>query len=512
MSNQEKTTSPASSALPAYISGAVPNPQEKRAPWYKNTAPTYAGIFLWFVFWQGAAQSSNLGGALSQGIGWALISLIISAFVCHFLFYMVPGLLGMKTGLPLYIVGTSTFGATGGFLLPGFLMGVLQFGWLGVNIYFSSIAIADFVAPGNAMAANAIMIVWGIAAAFLGLKGIQYVAKVATYLPLIPLAILLVMLAKTAGGLGSFTPDSLISVQKPLAPGSASALSTFGVLALMLTYVVGFFATAGAAGVDFGSNSIDKKDVSRGGLFGIALAIILTAGISILIIGGTFGDSALKTKVDQMNQASIEKAVLDAGKGEAGAVKTLTPDQVAKVKADASATAYGNMLNSTKLFPAIVGAKTSAIVMFLLALTAFPSACFSSLIAANSFKTTLPKVNPFISVGIGAAVSIILALSGKAGDAAGIFTIIGASFGPICGAMAVDYFISGSKWSGPRAGINPAGWIAWAGGFVVGILPIVGWYNLPAAPVAAFIVGAVLYFICAKANLLSAVIPMPVRK
>ena len=35
------------------------------------------------------------------------------------------------------------------------------------------------------------MVVWGILAAFMGLKGIQYVAKVATYLPLIPLVVLL---------------------------------------------------------------------------------------------------------------------------------------------------------------------------------------------------------------------------------------------------------------------------------------------------------------------------------
>ena len=48
----------------------------------------------------------------------------------------------------------------------------------------------------------------------------------------------------------------------------------------MSTYVVGFFATAGAAGVDFGMNSRDKKDVQMGGLVGIALAIIVTAGAS----------------------------------------------------------------------------------------------------------------------------------------------------------------------------------------------------------------------------------------
>ena len=222
---------------------------------------------------------------LSQGVGWALFSLVLAALVCHFLFYLVPGLLGMKTGLPLYIVGTSTFGAQGGFLMPGFLMGVLQFGWVGVNVFFSSQALA----PCHPAAARVIMVVWGVLAAFVGLKGIQYVAKVATYLPLIPLAILLILLAKTAGTIGSFDPQKFIALHKSISPNAPAALSTFGVLAVMMTYVVGFFATAGAAGTDFGTNSRDKNDVQMGGLVGIALAIIVTAGISLLIVAGTYG-------------------------------------------------------------------------------------------------------------------------------------------------------------------------------------------------------------------------------
>ena len=106
-----------------------------------------------------------------------------------------------------------------------------------------------------------------------------------------------------------------------------------------------------------------------------------------------------------------------------------------------------------------------------LTLAAFPGACFSSFIAANSFKTVMPKVNPFVSVGIGAIVSIILAVTEVAGDLPSVFVIIGASFGPICGAMVADYLLAGNRWSGPRAGFNPAGWIAWAVGFLVGILP-----------------------------------------
>ena len=207
------------SQLPSYITSATPNPANNRAPWYANTAPTYAGIFLWFVFWQDAVNAPNAGGMLSHGVGWALVSLVLAALVCHFLFYLVPGLLGMKTGLPLYIVGTSTFGAQGGFLMPGFLMGVLQFGWVGVNVFFSSQALAVVIPVDPRI----IMVVWGVLAAFAGLKGIQYVAKVATFLPLIPLAILLVLLSKTAGTIGDFDPQKFIALHKSLAPAAPDA-------------------------------------------------------------------------------------------------------------------------------------------------------------------------------------------------------------------------------------------------------------------------------------------------
>ena len=455
------------SQLPNYISGATPNPKANRAPWYKNTAPTYAGIFLWFVFWQDAAKAGAAGGTLSQGPLWALVSLAIAALVCHFLFYLVPGMLGMKTGLPLYIVGTSTFGATGGFLMPGFLMGVLQFGWVGVNVYFSSQALSAMI-PVDA---RIIMVVWGVMACFVGLKGIQYVAKVATYLPLIPLVVLLWLTAKTIGGVGSFNPETLIAAQKAATPALPGALTTMGVLAAMMTYVVGFFATAGAAGVDFGQNSRDEKDVKMGGLVGIALAITITAGLSLLIVAGYYGSAA-------------------------------------------AAGAKATSLSSFELIPAILGADTAKWVLFLLAIAAFPPACFSSFIAANSFKTTLPNVNPFISVGIGTVVAVILAVTGVVASAVQVFLIIGASFGPICGAMLVDYLLNGGKWSGPRAGFNPAGWIAWALGFVVGILPnLNGWKpeifpTVPAAPVAAFIVGAVVYGILAKMGVQSPIVPV----
>jgi cytosine permease len=477
MNNQDQQPA---GQLPSYITSATPNPLEKRAPWYANTAPTYAGIFLWFVFWQDAVNAPNAGGMLSQGVGWALLSLVLAALVCHFLFYLVPGLLGQQTGLPLYIVGTSTFGAQGGFLMPGFLMGVLQFGWVGVNVFFSSQALAVVIPVDPRI----IMVAWGVLAGFVGIKGIQYVAKVATYLPLIPLAILLVLLAKTAGTIGDFDPQKFIALHKSLSPNVPAELSMFGVLAFMMTFVVGFFATAGAAGVDFGTNSRDKKDVQMGGLVGVALAIIVTAGISLLVVAGTYGSPEFSSK-----------AVAVATETAAKATPPGTP----------------SLILQTPDLITILKHRSAGVMMFLLALSAFPAACFSAFIAANSFKTTLPKVNPFVSVGIGTVVSIVLAVTGLAGKAIIVFQIIGASFGPICGAMLVDYLLAGGTWPGPRAGFNPAGWVAWLAGFVVGILPILNIYPVPAAPVAAFVVGAVVYFVCAKLGLQSQVIPIPAK-
>lgn len=459
---QTKPSEVPTSSLPQYLADAKPNPLSNRAAWYKNTAPTYAGIFLWFVFWQDAAKSPQLGGLLSQGLGWAVASLIIAALICHFLFYLAPALLGQKTGFPLYIIGTSTFGARGGFLMPGFLMGLLQFGWLAVNIYFSSLALSQ-VLP---LPTSLIMVVWGSLAAFVGLKGIQYVAKVATYLPLIPLAVLAWLLVETWSGLSSFSAGNLITLQSQANPLAPTELSGFQVFSFILTYVIGFFATAGAAGADFGVNSRDSRDVHWGGLVGVGAAIILTAGASLFIVAGAYGSENLTSQILTYARANN----------------------------------LGFILDTFNLIPAILGPTAFKWIAFLLAIASFPPACFSSFIAANCLKTTLPRIQPTITVGIGTLVSLFLALSGWAAKVIPVFVVIGASFGPICGAILADYLLSKRTWAGPRAGFNPAGWLAWALGFTVGILPNWG-VAVPAAPLLAFLTGFLVYFLAAQLKL-----------
>ena len=439
--------------LPEYLAKASPNPTSNRAPWYSNTAPSYAGIFLWITFYQAIAQ-----GTLDRaGVAGSLIAILVAALLSYGLFYYVPAMLGMRTGYPLYVVGSSTFGTAGGYLMPGLLMGLLQVGWLSVGYYFS----AKFILTGLGQNADygtplfiAVAVVWGYATAYIGVKGIALVARFSLFLNIVPLLMTLFVFFQTAGGISNYTPPTP---------------NLFVGFTLMLQIILGFFATAGAAGADFGMNSRDQRDVKLGGLVGVTVAICYAAGIPLLSVAGVHG----------LNPA-------------------------------ATGYLYENAIGS-------IGGFLASAMLLLFAVASITPACFSAFIAGNSFSTMLPGVSRMASTMAGVTVAIVLAVTGVAANLIGFFSIIGASFGPICGAMAADYILSGRKWAGPREGINWAGYGAWAVGFLVGILPFlpvsedVKTYSQPAA-LYSFIAGFVMYVILAKAGLEPRAVPMGSNK
>lgn len=425
--------------LPAYLSKSTPNPASNRAPWYVNTAPSYAGVFLWIAFYQSIAQ-----GTLDKaGVGASLVALAVSGLLSYALYYYVPAMLGMKTGYPLYVVGASTFGTTGGYLMPGLLMGVLQVGWFAVGTFFATrFILTGFGADPTAGTPLFIVVavLWGYIMAYIGVKGIQYVARAALFLNIIPFLMLLIVFFQTREGIAKYSPPT---------PDTWAGSMT------MIQIVIGFFATAGAAGADFGMNARNRSDVRWGGLVGIALAIFYAGGLPLLSVAGAHG---LNPAIGNMN---YESAI----------------------------TASGGMLASA---------------MFLLfAIASITSACFCAFIAGNSFSTMIPGVPRMGSTMAGVTVSIILAVTGAAENLIGFFGIVGASFGPICGAMVADYLLSGGKWAGPREGINWAGYIAWAIGFAVGI-----WGGVQPAVVYSFIIGFAVYALLAKLGLQPKTVPM----
>ncbi len=432
--------------LPNYLKSSTPNPASNRAPWYKNTAPSYAGIFLWVAFYLGLAKPTISKADLSV----CLLGLLAAGLLCFALYYYAPAMLGMQTGRPLYVVGASTFGATGGYLMPGLLMGLLQLGWFAVATYYAT----DYIMQGLNNHSRTLFIViavlWAYGLAWIAIKGISYVARVAAFLNWVPLIMILMVFWANRKGVASYHPAQ---------PDNADGFL------MMLSLVLGFFATAGAAGADFGMSNRNRRDIVLGGLTGIALAILVAGGLPILSVAGHI---AMAGGAPHYDYATAIKSV-----------GSLAP-----------------------------------IMFFLFAAASMVPTCFCTFIAANSFGTMLPKIPRSLSTTVGVTIGAILAVSGIAQNLVGFFTLVGASFGPICGAMAADYLLSGKKWSGPRQGINWAGYLAWAVGFVVGILDKIP--GVPASWVRAdrpevlfsFLIGFVIYYLLSALGLRPPVIAL----
>ncbi len=523
----------ANGTLPAYLASAQPNPTANRVPWYKTTAQTYAGIFLWIAFYDQLAGTASGPGALGMsGLGLCLLGLVAAGLLSHALFYVVPGMLGMKTGLPLYIVGTSTFGTKGGYFLPGIFMGLLQIGWYSVATFYSAGLILDgfgfkeynstLFGPGShqfSMVFVVMAVIWGYLFAFFGGLGIGMVAKLSTYFPIVPIVMLLIGAVAAAGHLGKYEQSrtntaaavSILDAEQAKAKAAAiqegkseaeaekaasearaalakkkvsaeqiknvkvdektnaffTTLKLAGFL-LVIQMVIGFFATAGACGADFCSSNRNAADVRMGGLVGVALAVLFAGGTAMIAVAGAQG-----SLVDKVAAGDLT---------------------------------WGDLVNYQFSGALPILSKTlGSIMLILFAIGSMAPASFCSFIIGNSLSTMLAKPQARVKITMaGATIGIVLAALGLAGNLGTFFGLIGASFGPVVGAMIADYLLSGKKWAGPREGISIPGYAAWLIGFVVGILNhpwvgvLPGWHP---TSIYSLIVGFVVYAILAKAGM-----------
>ncbi len=525
------------SGVPSYLAQAKPNPMGNRAPWYKNTAQSYAGIFLWIAFFDQLGGTTGGPGALGMAnLGVAIMALVCAGALSVVLFYLVPGLLGMKTGLPLYIVGTSTFGTKGGYFLPGIFMGLLQIGWYSVATYYAAGLVLKGIGLGGfatsiygegeqfSIVFVITAVIWGYVFAFLGAKGIQYVARVATFLPLLIILMLIVGAVSALRGLAdydrpeaakaAFAAANMLDIQaeeagagtgdaeakaagaearKALAekPVDAKALETVPIkegqqavvegmglagFFLVIQMVIGFFATAGAVGADFCSNNRNAEDVWLGGIVGVGIATIFAGAMALLTVAGAQG-----------------QLLANLGSGD------VTWGQVADYS-------YGGSLP-------VVSAGLGSVMLILFAIGSMAPACFCSFIIGNSLSTMLgsDKTRVPLTLG-GATIGIVLAALGVAGNLELFFGLIGASFGPVIGAMIADYMLSGGKWSGPRAGISFPGYAAWLLGFIVGVLNhpwigvLPGWHM---TSVYSLVVGFLVYLVLARMGMEPKTVDLP---
>src|ERR1700679_4088245 len=155
--------------VPEYVSASVPVPLTGRVPWYKSTFPSYFGIFL-FVGYYLKLAGPTIGYATVTVSLWGLV---VAGLLCFGLYYYVPAMLGMQTGRTLYVVGSSTFGTTGGYLIPGLLMGLLQIGWVAVIAAVAANFIMSGLNKSSHVLFSIIVVIWLTCLGWIAVKGIH---------------------------------------------------------------------------------------------------------------------------------------------------------------------------------------------------------------------------------------------------------------------------------------------------------------------------------------------------
>jgi len=416
----------------------------------------------------------GMAGALAYGNLWAgFVGLLVGALFCLLLYY-IPAVLGQQTGMPLYVVGSSTFGATGGILLPGLVMGVLQIGWHAVMTFAGASFLAQALGlPSSGATFWVICLIWGLSLAFVGAVGVQLLGRLSSILPIFPLIMVALAAIANSKGLGGFR--SAIKLPEAAAGIPLAGLGAFAALQA----VAGFFATAGAAGADFGSNSRDQEDVLLGGLFGVTIAPIVIGLLAMLAMAGAVGlNPSIAANVGK--QTFFVDSIMGIG------------GLLAKVAA------WGFVLASI-----------------------CPTG-FCALLFANAFSTMFPSLPRMPLAMVAGLIGSLGAATGIANNLVIFFLIIGASFGPVIGAMTAQYIRDGG-WKGPRKGINWAGYIAWAGGFLVGMIDmfptLADQFGMPAlhtigftyglSTLMSYLVGLALYLILAGVGLEPAAVDLP---
>lgn len=392
----------------AYLENTSTNPPANRVSWYRYAFPCYASLFLWVGFYQFLAE-----GTINRApLGLIIFGFVVAGAAGYWLFYYVPAVMGMQTGYPLGVIGSSTFGSRGGQFVPGLLMAFLQAAWFGVAIYYAGELVLaglglDTVTSFPLFAAVAVT--WGIVCAILSFGGIGLISRLAYLLGFIPALVLLAVAFHTRQGLpmhGLDLPERL--------PAFAYAIHL----------ATGFFAVVAASAPSMGLHFESKADVRNNGLTGIWAPMVFAGTAAVIGVAGA--------------------RALDPGLGSFGFIQA----------------AQGS---TGVLGPAIP---------WILLIASLPVALFFSHLATESFTVMLPGISKPLAVAAGGIVAILLAISGLPAQLSALVTALAAMAAPICGIMVADYWSHDKRWPHTRPGINYAGYGAWILGFLVGVMPL----------------------------------------
>ncbi|HWE36762.1 MAG TPA: purine-cytosine permease-like transporter [Isosphaeraceae bacterium] len=513
--------------LSAPLRAALEAEPTGRKSWQYGIAPHYIGLFLWIVFFDQLARRTLTIGGLPMAVSGAATAGLLGYL---FLFY-APAMLGLKTGRPLAVVASSTFGARGSTWLPGVVLGLGQVVWFAVaTAYATDFCLRGLVAagliapealrplvyrgwstPGSLFLVTAAC--WCAAIAPVGHVFMRWIGALMHVYPVFLAAMLAATMIWALAGLAS---GVAIPFPLPYDPRTAEPIVRGGprAFATMIQLVFGFTATTGLIAVDWGAASREARDVRLGGLIGVGFTPAIVATLALMTIavaaGRGPGFRAELTAQEQLD-ASLRRPrirgvddpteVLAAQRDEARrAIRALGDSRFT----------YGHVLEAS------IGGRIGGAMMLLFGLGSMAPAVYAAWSYGQRFAAIGPRPSRWAWTFLGALAGFLLIASGVTSHLEEIFTAMGAVFAPVVGALAADALRHRRAWPGPRRGVNVPGVAAWLVGLGVGLLPLLGRLTRPErfqdvqpAAVLAFLAAFATYGLLALLRLESRPIPLP---
>jgi cytosine permease len=441
-------------------------------PWTWGLGHNYISLFLTAVFLDRLGPSTlGVGGLGSAALGAALAGLLAFGL----LFYPSAHW-GLRTRKPLSEVAPATFGGIGAKWVPGALLGIAQMIWFASALALAAdygargllcwnlltpSEIADWSLGGLTLKAPPILfetICWGLFAAVMGTLAVRIVSAVMYTYPVFPAIALGYALVATLPGLGRSAIEPIVM------PEPSLDARLVGFLA-MVQLVTGFFAPSGLLAADWGAVSRDARDIRLGGLCGVALASAVLAAITLTVVAHTLGPIPRPAETLRQRPDPEDKTP------EARLARLLAGDPATPDRPSPPADADGTLGSALQLG---IGGTTGGALLLVFALGLLGPCVYCPFLYVRQFEAILPGV-PRLVLGLaGAVLAWPLVATGLALCFETIFSLMGAAFGPVAGAIAADWLRHRGAWPGPRSGWNPPGWIAWGVGLVVGLLPLIG--------------------------------------
>ena len=481
----------------------IPQPGTEVEPrsWQTGVAPVYIGMFLWIAFFDQLGRRALPVG----GLGWSLLGAAAAGPLCYLLLFRLPATWGHRVGKPLDVVASSTFGARGVSLVPGFLIGIAQVILFAVavgyaiELTFQGLVMTGMIEPrmlrptqigGSSIKSPlylATALFWAVATALVSLRFVRWIAYLMQFFPIFPALMIGGAMMATLTGLRSFQPTGF----DPLAPSVLVPESEGHLRAFLLTlqWVFAFSAMSGVMGADWGSGSISSRDVRIGGWVGIALAPAIVSALALIAVAGYQGSKSEQRMFEESRFTRPSIGDLSS-----------TPPGL-----DAPPYTFRALLNGG--FDRRVG----GVMLLTFGLASLAPAVYSSFVFGLQFKTLGPGISRLTWTMLGTSTAWLLIVGGWFDRTEIAFNILGAAFAPVAGAMAADYVRHRGQWPGPRWGFNPAGLIAWAVGLGVGLAPTIArplGYDriarLQPAALMAFVAAFLVYELLALVRLESA--------